>query len=169
MSLFALSQLLVGIALCTDILSFQFKERVYILRCLLVSCSLISLHFVCLEHWTAACLGLVAATRFLLSIYSTSRRWMYFFLAASVISTILTYEGILSLLGCGGSLFGTVASFSNDDKRLRQLMLVGTALWLIHNVLAGSPGAVVMELFFIGSNVVGYFRFYIRPARQALH
>ena len=90
--------------------------------------------------------GLVAVTRFLLSLYSASRRWMYFFLAASVISIILTYEGIFCLLGCGGSLFWIVASFGNDDKRLRLLMLVGTTLWLIHNVLPVAPGTVVMEL-----------------------
>jgi hypothetical protein len=38
----------------------------------------------------------------------------------------------------------------------------------VHNILAGSPGAVLMEAIFISSNIVGYFRFYIRPKRQAL-
>lgn len=168
MSLFALSQILIGVALCTDIISFQFKERVHIISCLLVSCTLISLHFICLGHWTAACLGMVAATRFFVSLFSTSRVVMVFFLAAAVAAAVFTYDGILSVLGCGGSLFGTVASFSKDDKLLRQLMLIGTCLWLVHNILAGSPGAVLMEIVFISSNMVGYFRYYIRPAKQAL-
>ena len=168
MTLFALSQVLVGIALCTDIISFQFKERAKIISCLLVSCTLISLHFVCLGHWTAACLGVLAATRFVVSLYTTSRAAMMCFLIAAAVSCLLTYDGLLSILGCSGSMFGTVASFSKSDKTLRQLMLVGTALWLLHNILAGSPGAVVMEIVFMGSNLVGYFRYYIRPARQVL-
>jgi hypothetical protein len=80
----------------------------------------------------------------------------------------LSYNGLLSLLaGCGGC-FGTVASFCKDDKRLRQLMLVGTSLWIVHNYLAGSPGAVLMEAIFIASNLVGYVRYYILPQKRTL-
>ena len=168
MSLFVLSQVLVGVALCSDIISFQFKKRAHIISCLFASCILISLHFICLGHWTAACLGILAASRFLVSLFSTSRVVMLFFMGMAILASILTYEGLLSILGCGGSLFGTVASFSKDDKLLRQLMLIGTILWLVHNIIAGSPGAVVVEIFFICSNLVGYFRYYIRPTRQAL-
>jgi hypothetical protein len=169
MSNFLLSQILIGIAIFTDTLSFQFKERKKIVACLLVSCTLISAHFMLLGHWTAACLGLIAAVRFTTSIFSTSKKWMWLFVFATVVISIFTYEGILSILGCAGGIFGTVASFCKEDKLLRQLMLVGTSLWIIHNFLAGSPGAVLMEAIFISSNLVGYFRFYIRPKRQTLH
>lgn len=169
MSLFVLSQILIGLAICSDLISFQFKKRSHIVTCLLISCTLISLHFFCLSHWTAACLGLVAATRFLTSIFSTSKRMMGVFICASIVISILTYDGLLSILGCSGALFGTVASFCKDDKQLRQLMFVGTILWLVHNILAGSPGAILMEIIFLGSNVVGYFRYYIRGPKQVLH
>ncbi len=168
MSLFVLSQILVGIAICTDILSFQFKERKHIVYCLLVSCTLISVHFMCLNHWTAACLGLVATLRFATSLFSTSKIFMAIFITASVIFSALTYEGLLSILGCTGAIFGTTASFCKEDKQLRQLMFIGTSFWLVHNYLAGSPGAVLMESLFIGSNLVGYFRYYIRPQKQAM-
>jgi hypothetical protein len=168
MSLFALSQILVGIAIFFDILSFQFKERGRIVGCLLVSCTLISIHFMLLDHWTAACLGLLAATRFAASLLSTSKKVMAVFIAATVLLTALSYSGLLSLLSSSGSIFGTMASFCKDDKRLRQLMLIGTILWTVHNILAGSPMAVLMELIFISSNLIGYFRFYILPKRQRL-
>ncbi len=166
---FFLSQVLIGIAICTDTLSFQFKERKHIVACLLVSCTLISAHFMLLNHWTAACLGLIAAIRFTTSLFTTSKKLMALFLVATIVTSIFTYEGVLSILGCTGGIFGTVASFCKEDKRLRELMLVGTILWIIHNFLAGSPGAVLMEAIFISSNLVGYFRFYIRPKRQILH
>lgn len=169
MSNFVLSQILIGIAICTDTASFQFKERKKIVACLLVSCTLISAHFMLLGHWTAAFLGLVAAARFTTSIFSTSKRWMGLFIVATIVISIFTYEGLLTILGCTGGLFGTVASFCKEDKLLRQLMLIGTILWIVHNFLAGSPGAVLMEAIFISSNLVGYFRFYIRPKGQTLH
>ena len=168
MSNFLLSQILIGIAICTDTISFQFKERKKLVACLLVSCTLISAHFMLLGHWTAAFLGLVAALRFTTSLFSTSKKLMGLFIIATMVIAIVTYDGLLTILGCSGGLFGTVASFCKEDKLLRQLMLIGTSLWIVHNFLAGSPGAVLMEIIFISSNLVGYFRFYIRPKGQTL-
>jgi hypothetical protein len=168
MSNFVLSQILVGIAICTDILSFQLKERHKIVACLMVSALLISVHFMLLGHWTAAGLALLGSVRFATSIFTTSKKIMVLFMAGILAVTIFSYAGLLSILGCSGTLFSTAASFCKEDKILRQLMLVGTVIWIIHNVLAGSPGAVLLETLFISSNLVGYFRFYIKPKGQAL-
>ncbi len=169
MSHFFISQILIGIAICFDILSFQFKERKKIVACLLVSCTLISVHFMLLDHWTAACLGILAAIRFTVSLFSTSKKIMSGFILATIAISAISYEGILSILAGTGGCFGTAASFCKEDKQLRQLMLVGTSLWIIHNYLAGSPGAVLMEAIFISSNLIGYFRYYIRPKKQVLY
>ncbi len=163
MSPFILSQILICLAICCDFLSFQFKERTRILTILMVSCLLIGSHFALLEQWTAASLAMVSALRFLVSTKTTSRRAMWCFVALSLVVAVFTYSGLLSLLAFAGSLFGTVGTFCRHDKRLRQFMLVGTSIWLVNNVLVGSPMAVLMESMFIGSNLLGYYRFYIRP------
>ena len=168
MSLFILSQILIGIAICSDITSFQLRKRSHIVSCLLVSCIFISLHFMCLGHWTAAFLGIVAIARFSISIFSTSKIFLWIFITTTVIVSIFTYDGLLSILGCTGSLFGTVASFCKTDKLLRQLMFIGTIFWIIHNSIAASPGAVIMEIIFISSNVIGYYRYYIKSPKRVL-
>ena len=159
---FVLSQTLVAVAICFDLLSFQFKERSRIIACLVISCTLISIHFALLGHWTATGLGLLATVRFLSSLFTTSKRVMAIFMLASVAIMIFTFNGLLSILSGSGSLFGTAGTFCRDDRRLRQLMLIGTGLWLIHNILAGTPMAVLMEILFITSNLVGYYRFYLK-------
>ena len=165
---FILSQTLIGIAICSDILSFQFKERKKIVACLIVSATFISCHFMLLGHWTATLLGLLAVARFTSSLFTTSKRIMWLFLFITFVISTFSFEGLLSVLGCTATVFTTVASFSKEDKLLRQLMLVGTMIWITHNYLAGSPGAVLMEALFISSNLVGYFRYYIRPKKQML-
>lgn len=165
---FALSQVFVGFAICSDLVSFQFKKRTAIICCLLLSCNLIAIHFILLEHWTAAFLALLAGARFLTSIFTTSRYALALFLGASLCVGISTYEGLLSILGVTGAMFGTAASFCKEDKQLRQLMMICTSIWIVHNSIAGSPGAVIMELIFISSNMIGYFRYYIRPGGQSL-
>lgn len=163
LSNFLISQILIAIAICVDIFSFQFKARNKILVCLVISTVLISCHFMLLGHWTAALLGLISVARYLSGMFTTSNRIMWLFLIIILVTTISSFEGLLSILGGVGTSFTTIAAFRKDDKRLRQLMFIGTMIWIIHNYLAGSPGAVLMETLFMISNLVGYFRYYIKP------
>ncbi|KAB0460061.1 YgjV family protein [Vibrio kanaloae] len=164
MSAFYLSQVLVAIAICFDLLSFQFKERKKIVTCLFFAGVLISSHFILLEQWTAASLMIIATIRYLTSVFSTSPKLKYFFCSMSLVATIFTYSGVVSVLSCLASVFQTLAAFNKDDRRLRELMIIGTSFWLIHNYLVGSPTAVVMEVLFICSNLVGYYRFYFKKS-----
>jgi hypothetical protein len=116
-----------------------------------------------LGHWTAAFLGMLSVARYTSSIFTTSRRVMWVFLIVIFAITVVSFEGLLSVLGCVATIFTTVAAFRKDDQRLRQLMLIGTLIWILHNYLAGSPGAVLMETIFIVSNIIGYYRYYIKP------
>lgn len=162
MTAFIISQILVAIAIGFDLMSFQFKDRKSIVTCLFFAGILISSHFILLEQWTAASLMTIATVRYLVSVFSTSQKLKYLFCSASIISSVLTYSGLVSVISCLGSIFQTIAAFNKDDRRLREFMIIGTAFWLLHNYLIGSPTAVVMEVLFISSNLVGYYRFYYK-------
>lgn len=164
---FLLSQILVGIAIIFDLISFQFKERKKIVSCLFCAGILISLHFALLEQWTATTLMMIATVRYLSSIFSTRHWLMYFFVGLTSLATFFTFSGVASILSFLGSSFQTIAAFNANDKKLRQLMIVGTSFWLIHNIVVGSTGAVVMEILFISSNVLGYYRYYLRKEKLA--
>lgn len=122
-----------------------------------------------LGHWTAAFLGLLAVARYSSSIFTTSVSVMWIFLVIILAISFFSFEGLLSVLSCVATALTTIAAFSKNDKRLRQLMLIGTMVWIAHNYIAGSPGAVLMEAIFIVSNLVGYFRYYIRPKSKYLN
>lgn len=162
MSTFLVSQLLVGVALIFDILSFQFKERKYILHSISAACLFLAIHFVLLDQLTAALLMGVSMLRYYVSGYTTSRNWMYFFLILAVVATIWTFSGLLSCLSFAATTVLTIAAFCKTDKRLREITFVGASLWITHNILAGTPFATVLESVFLMSNIVGYYRFYIR-------
>ncbi|NRD74939.1 YgjV family protein [Shewanella sp. VB17] len=160
MSVFVWSQVLIAIAILFDFASFQCKQRQHIVSCLCISGILICTHFILLEQWTAAGLMMLASVRYFLSIFTTSKRLMVCFLICALMITLTTFSGLLSVLSFSGTIFQTTAAFCQSDQRLRQLMIVGTSFWLVHNYLAGSPTAVLMELLFIGSNLLGYYRYY---------
>lgn len=170
LSPFVLSQILVSVAILFDLLSFQCQLRKHILGCLVIAGLFISAHFFLLEQWTAACLMLLAVSRYLTSIISQNRRLQYGFMGAAVLVSAITFTGSLSLLSGIASCLQTKAAFCQQDKHLRMWMMLGTSFWLLHNVLANSPTAVLMEALFIGSNFIGYYRFYIAktPIRASI-
>jgi len=165
MSVFVISQLLVGVALIFDILSFQFKNRKNIVLSIAAACFFMAVHFLLLEQWTATVLMMVSAIRYAVSGYTTERKWMYFFCVVAALGTAWTYTGIVSLLSFGATFVLTVAAFSKTDKQLREITFVGVSLWIIHNIVVWSPSAIALESFFLMSNVVGYYRFYIRSPK----
>ena len=160
MSDYTLSQCLIVIAIVFDILSFQFKQKQKIVACLSISGVLITSHFALLEQWTATILMLLATIRYFVTIFSHSKRIMSLFLCLNAFVLMLTFSGVLSLLSFVGSSLQTIAAFCQNDLRLRQLMLIGTSIWLINNTVLGSPAAVVMEILFISSNLIAYYRYY---------
>ena len=166
MSAFIFSQLLIVIAIGSDLASFQFKSKAKIVCCLCISGVLITLHFTVLQQHTAAALMGLATLRFFTSLFTSARMMMLLFATLSVLITAVTYVDVTAIISCCGSLLHTVAAFCKSDRRLRQLMLLGSVFWLLHNYLAGSPAAVLMEVLFIASNLVGYYRYCLQP--QAL-
>jgi len=165
MSNFLLSQILIGVAICFDMMSFQFKDRKKIVICFFCASILIGIHFALLEQYTAAGLVLITAIRFLTSIFTTSKKVMSLFLVSYTVVTVVTFSGILSLLTYFASIISSLASFCKEDKLLRQLMLISTIIWVFHNYLVNSPAAVFMEILFICSNSIGYYRHYIKPKK----
>jgi hypothetical protein len=162
MSDYVLSQLLVGVVLCFDLASFQFREKRYVLGCLVFSAMLMGVHFYLVEAYTGAVLGFIAAVRFFLAIFTSARWLLYVFLCLVLINAVLSFAGWITVLATTGSLISTTAAFSGKDKVFREGMMLATLFWIAHNVLAGSPGAVVLETFFLGSNMFAYYRFYWR-------
>lgn len=160
--MFLISQILVGIAFFFDLLSFQFKNRTKILICFCVSSTLLACHFALLSHWTACVVGIVSVIRFVVSYFTASKRVMLLIMALSILVSWVTYSGVLTVLACVGTLIYTYAVFNSDDKSLRIFMMLGTAYWIVHNIIAQSPSAVALDSFFLISNMVGYYRYYFR-------
>ena len=167
MSAFLLSQILIGIAVCFDLVSFQFKDKKNIIKCFICAVTLIGIHFALLEQWTGAGLMALGAVRYFTSLYTTSKKMALLFCISTLVITFFTYAGLASIISCTAALIQNVAAFSNNDKRLRQLMIVGTSLWLTHNIVIGSPTAVLLEALFLSSNLIGYYRYYLKPAKTA--
>lgn len=164
MTNFALSQIIVSIVLLIDLLSFQFKAREKILLSQLVACAILALHFYLLSQPTAAVLFSISAVRFGVSIWTSSNLVCLIFVSIAILATAITYSGPTSLLSLGGTLLYTVASFRAHDRGLRLWMMAGSLIWIVHNIIVGSPVATLVEANLLLSNLIGYWRYYLRES-----
>jgi hypothetical protein len=162
MSNFLLSQILAAFAFLFGITSYQFKERRDILICWTLVAAFNSAHFFILGRPGPGVIAIVAGIRVFTSVFSTDRRLMYLFLILTVVSFLWIYQTPLSLVALFGAILGTCACFQLADRTIRILMMFCTLSWGIHNALAGTPVATLMEACFLISNVVGYWRHYGR-------
>ena len=155
---FALSQLLAALAFSGGIVAFQQRGRAGMLKFWFVSALLNASHFAVLGQYEAALFVGLTAVRFLVAALSPRRRWMYVFLLLSTLLLVFSYNGAINLLPYLAAVVGTIGSFQANVALVRLLMAIGASAWILHNVLIGSPVAVLMELAFLGSNLVGYVR-----------
>jgi len=158
---FLLSQILVSITLIIECFAMQLKNKNYILALLSISCLFNGLHYLMLEQPTAGYIFLFSSIRFLISI-----KWKFQWISAvslcvSLLITTYTYIGILSILGFIATVFITIGSFSTNDKFLRAMMITGGSIWLAHNIILWTPVGILVETIFVGSGIVGYYRYYI--------
>jgi len=139
----------------------QLKNKNYILASLSVSCFFNGLHYLLLDQPTAGYIFLFSSMRFLISI-----RWKFQWISVAALSvslliTVSTYSGLLSIIGFIATVFITVGSFSHNDKFLRLMMILGGSLWFIHNLILWTPVGILVEIVFVGSSCVGYYRYYL--------
>ncbi len=158
MTPFFLSQILAGLSFGLDVLAFQFVRRQRSLQTLACSTSLLALHFWLLGEVSACGLMALAACRYLLATVTTSQRVKGGFLCASVLCSVLTWQHATDIFPLAGSLLMTVAAFQSTATGLRLITVSGSLCWLINNILAGSPMAIVMEGTFMLSTLVSYWR-----------
>jgi len=108
----------------------------------------------------------LAGIRLYVSLHSRTDFVRNVFLSLSILASWWTYAGSLSLIGCAANLIMTTGAFAHTNKGMRLCLIGGSSVWLVHNVLAWTPVGVFMELLFLSSGLIGYFRQFVRSARQ---
>lgn len=150
------------IAMGFDFLSLQFKDRKSIYKLLVVSASLISAHYFLLGKVTAGLIVCISVLRFITCIFTTNKKWLYLFLTLNTLILIFTYSEIFDLIIYFGLFIFIIGNFQKNEKLMRKLMMVGTSTFILYNSIIFSPMAILAETIFLSSNIIGYYRHYIK-------
>jgi len=119
-------------------------------------------HFFILGRPGPGTLYVTMGARSLTAAFSVNRKMMVLFLGLALVGFVLSYKSPLGFLGLSGTLLATYGSFQKTDRRVRVFFMLSATIWMIHNILARTPVAVLMEATFLTSNVLGYRRLHRR-------
>lgn len=159
---FLASQIFAFLAIITDFLSFQFKERKHILLILTLSCVFITIHYFLLGEINAGILLTISALSFLVSSFSHDKRWMYVFFILYLLPVTLNYTSWHDLLLFFALYIILIGKFQKNDKRIRLFIMGATLLTITYNILIFTPMGVLLEVLFLSSNILGFYRHYLR-------
>lgn len=124
-----------------------------------------AVHFFLLGSAAAALAALVTFTRAMTSLYTRSP-WVAVLILGVTLSlglaSVRTPAGWLPILG---SSAGTIAFFFFGGIRMRLILLGSTACWLTNNLLLGSIGGTMLEVFIGAANGSTIFRLWRASAR----
>jgi hypothetical protein len=163
---FIISQIAMFIAMVFDFLSLQFKKREYTFLCLIVSASLISAHYFLLNKIAASVIVFISVLRFITCYFTTNKKYLIIFIALNTISLFFTFKEIYDLIIYTGLVIFIIGNFQADNKLMRKLMMVGTSIIVIYNIVIFSPMGVIGESLFLLSNFIGYYRYYLRSGEK---
>lgn len=159
---FLISQILVILAIITDYISFQFKDRKKILLILSISSLLVAIHYLLLDKINAFIFEFLILIAFLVSAFTTSKKIMSFFLVVFLFPLIFNFTHYLDILIFIGVYIAVIAKFQKNDKLIRILTMIGTLFIIIYNAVIFTPFGVLLELMYLISNIAGYYKFYIK-------
>ena len=152
------SQMLAALAFGSGIFAFWQQQRSIMLKFWFISAVLNACHFGLLGQYEAALFVSLTAIRFLVAALHPRQYWMLLFMAGATLILLMTYSSPLNLLPYAAAMLGTFGSFQTRVGRVRLCMALGASFWILHNILVGSPVAVLMEVAFLLSNLMGFLR-----------
>ena len=159
---FIFSQIFVFFAILSDILSFQYKQRKKVLFFIALSSLLIGIHYFLLGEINAGILLMFSFLSSVISIFTSNKKYLYIFFILYLIPITLNYSTPTDLLIFVGIYLGLISKFQSKDEHLRIIMMIASLFVISFDIIIFSPLAIILDSIFLISNIVGYYRFYIK-------
>lgn len=168
-----IAQIIGVIAMMFNILSYQGKQQRTVITLQLFGATLFSVNYLLLGATVGGILNILGAIRAVVFIFKDKFKadrisWLIAFIASYISVYILNFTVfgkeptafnlIIEILPVIGMLALNIGFRLKNSANIRKCGLISSPAWLIYNIVAGSWGAIICELFTLISIFVGMFR-----------
>ena len=153
-----------AVSLICSLLSFQQKKRRNIMLFQMSASLLFSLQLLLLGAFTGACVDFISFIRTLVFEKRGKYKWadspflLIAFLLAMIVSGIVTWDNIYSLLAILGSCLSTLALWMKSERKILLISLLVGPCWIVYNLLHGSYTGALNEVLAMTSICIGLYR-----------
>lgn len=168
-----IAQIIGILAMLFNILSYQGKKQRTVITLQLFGAALFSVNYLMLGATVGGILNIIGAIRAVVFIFRDKLKsdhigWLIAFIASYISVYILNFTVfgkdptafnlIIEILPVIGMLALNIGFRLKNAANIRKCGLVSSPAWLIYNIVAGSWGAIICELFTLISIFVGMLR-----------
>jgi len=160
------------LALAASIFVYVSTKRDRILKVKFSADVLWALNYFFIGAYTPSALNCIAMLRETVFFYRTKKKWaahrlwLLFFIAVTVISGLLTWNGWICLLPMVGSIFIVISFYLENPLYTKWIGVFANGMWLVYVSLIGNVPAIIGNCFFVASAIIGLFNHY-RPKKTA--
>ncbi len=83
-----------------------------------------------------------------------------------IITGILLYKNIFSLLPMFGVLFHTGAFWLTNEKHIRRISFLGSPFWLVYNLISGAFGSSIGDIMTMVSIAIAMYRYDFKKGKK---
>lgn len=158
------SQLFALAATLFSLYAFQRRRKVQILNYTVIAAACSVMHYVFLGAWAGAGSKGISMVRNALAardarMHKVSKIAPLIFVVLYIVVGFFSYESPASLLPIVGSCVYTVGIYFGDATRLRYVVMLASAIWLVYNILVFSIVGIAAESIFILNDLIAIYRY----------
>ena len=155
---------IIGIAaMLGSVYSFQLNKHKHIMIAQIIATVLFGAQYYLLGAFTGVALDAVGVVRDIV-FYNKDKKWAsgniwtVVFVLMMIAVGAITYQNCVSLLMIAAMVLNTISFSFTKPKLVRRTILIASPFLLVYNILTGSIGGVINEIFVEISSVVGMLR-----------
>lgn len=157
------AQIIGVFGLICSLLSFQMKNRKWIMAFQMTASLSFSTQLFMLRAVTGGCVDMISFIRTMIfsqnsKKWASSPVWLYVFIVIMILTGILTWQNAWDILPIAGSILSTVALWMKREKHIRLISLTVGPCWLVYNLVKGAWSGALNEVLAMTSIVIGLIR-----------
>lgn len=147
--MFLLSQIIQIIALLVTLVVYQFKTKKGILKGMMLTYALESVHFLLLNAYSGFVTKVITLIRngFITSKEKNKKLgniiFLYLFLFLYILMAVITYDNIYSLLPYSATIIYLLVAWNGDEYSVKKVAYFCYLIWVLYNITINSPAGVL--------------------------
>lgn len=161
------------VAMVFNIVSYQGKKQSTVILLQFIGGTFFAVNYLMLGAAVGSILNIIGAVRAIVFLFKDKLKtdrlpWLVAFIASYIVVYVLNftvfgkeasaYNLIIELLPVIGMVALTLAYRMKNASDVRKFGLISSPAWLTYNIVVGSWGAILCEIFTLGSILIGMLR-----------